>query len=204
MFFEIWPMNALLIKLVPNWITPNTLTSARLLGSLVLLGLGFSDISLGWLILLMAALIMSDAFDGWLARGRGQVTALGAYLDPMADKLFAFVVAVVLWSRGLVDLKLLILALLVDLHVWLLPFLIWRRRVRLKLKLWPPPLVTANAWGKFKTGVLSAAMGFIILGAYLDSAIISEIGLAGIIASIFLGLMASLGYMSAWSKGAYL
>ena len=29
----------------------------------------------------------SDAIDGWLARSRGQTTALGAFLDPMADKL---------------------------------------------------------------------------------------------------------------------
>ena len=197
-------MNKFFIKLVPDWITPNTLTSGRLLGSLLLLALGFSSISLGWLILLMALLILSDAFDGWLARGRNQVTSLGAYLDPMADKVFALVVAIVLWHRGLVDIRLLLLALVVDLHVWLLPIMVWRRRVKLKLKLWPPPLVTANIWGKAKTAALSAGMGLVILGAYLQREIINDIGIALIIIAICLGLAASMRYLAAWRNGAYL
>jgi CDP-diacylglycerol--glycerol-3-phosphate 3-phosphatidyltransferase len=40
---------------------------------------------LGLGIFLVAAL--SDWLDGWLARRRGQVTTLGALLDPVADKL---------------------------------------------------------------------------------------------------------------------
>lgn len=197
-------INALLIRLVPGWITPNTLTIIRILGSLLLLALGFFSISFSWLILLMLVLILSDAFDGWLARGRGQITALGAYLDPIADKLFALVVVIVLWSRGLVDMRILAAAILVDLHVWLLPVLVWRRRIRLKLKLWPPPMVTANAWGKAKTGVLSAGMGVVILGAWLEYPAIGDLGVILIFIAILLGLAASLGYLSAWKKGAYL
>src|SRR3979409_2502229 len=36
-------------------------------------------------VLIVAAL--TDALDGWLARSLNQKTALGAYLDPIADKL---------------------------------------------------------------------------------------------------------------------
>jgi CDP-diacylglycerol--glycerol-3-phosphate 3-phosphatidyltransferase/cardiolipin synthase len=37
---------------------------------------------------------LSDVVDGWLARTRGQVTALGVVLDPITDKLFVLVVVV--------------------------------------------------------------------------------------------------------------
>ncbi len=46
----------------------------------------------GWFRLaipLLAVAAGSDALDGWLARHRGQATALGFYLDPIADKLLA-------------------------------------------------------------------------------------------------------------------
>ncbi|HSV27187.1 MAG TPA: CDP-alcohol phosphatidyltransferase family protein, partial [Sedimentisphaerales bacterium] len=36
---------------------------------------------------IFVSMAVSDAIDGWLARSRGQTTALGTFLDPMADKL---------------------------------------------------------------------------------------------------------------------
>lgn len=38
-------------------------------------------------ILLYVGACLSDALDGYLARKRGEITALGSYIDPIADKL---------------------------------------------------------------------------------------------------------------------
>ncbi|MFI5246473.1 MAG: CDP-alcohol phosphatidyltransferase family protein, partial [Gemmatimonadales bacterium] len=46
---------------------------------------------------------VSDYFDGWLARTRGEITDLGKTLDPLADKLLlvaTFVPMVVLQGKG--------------------------------------------------------------------------------------------------------
>ena len=46
------------------------------------------------------AIITSDLLDGQFARRRGQVTALGALLDPLADKLFVTTSFVLLAAFG--------------------------------------------------------------------------------------------------------
>ena len=41
----------------------------------------------GVAVLIFVVMAISDALDGYLARKKKQVTALGAFLDPMADKI---------------------------------------------------------------------------------------------------------------------
>ena len=53
---------------------------------------------LGWALVVLLGAGLTDAFDGLIARWRGQKTTLGAWLDPMADKLLltsAFIVLTV-------------------------------------------------------------------------------------------------------------
>ncbi|MFM2289077.1 MAG: CDP-diacylglycerol--glycerol-3-phosphate 3-phosphatidyltransferase [Pseudomonadota bacterium] len=58
--------------------------------------LGIADPSAG---LLFAAASITDSLDGWLARRWKQTTALGAFLDPVADKLIVAAALVLLASR---------------------------------------------------------------------------------------------------------
>src|SRR6202007_1194059 len=68
------------------WTVPNQIT---------LLRLGFLPIFLSlisyehyrWALLVLVIAGLSDLCDGWLARRLNQRSSLGAYLDPIADKL---------------------------------------------------------------------------------------------------------------------
>jgi len=89
---------------------PNVLTAFRLvagpLGALFLWWGLTSDTDEGlirWWSYALALFIsgaVTDWLDGWLARRMGQVSAFGALLDPIADKVFvgAFLVVFGIWS----------------------------------------------------------------------------------------------------------
>lgn len=56
---------------------------------------------LGWALVVFATAGITDALDGVLARWSGQKTTLGAWLDPMADKLLLVTTFIVLTLPGL-------------------------------------------------------------------------------------------------------
>jgi cardiolipin synthase len=56
---------------------------------------------LGWALAVFATAGLTDALDGLIARRSGQKTQLGAWLDPMADKLLLVTTFVVLALPGL-------------------------------------------------------------------------------------------------------
>jgi cardiolipin synthase len=68
------------------WNLPNQLTLFRLLGiPLILICILYGEHR--WALLLFIAAAITDAIDGLAARRLNQRTQLGAYLDPIADKL---------------------------------------------------------------------------------------------------------------------
>src|SRR6185436_6517607 len=56
---------------------------------------------LGWALVVFATAGATDALDGLIARRSGQKTSLGAWLDPMADKLLLVTTFVLLTLPGL-------------------------------------------------------------------------------------------------------
>ncbi len=56
---------------------------------------------LGWALFVFATAGLTDGLDGLIARWSGQKTSLGAWLDPMADKLLLVSTFVVLTLPGL-------------------------------------------------------------------------------------------------------
>lgn len=83
------------------WTVPNVLTWMRILAIplvVVLFYLPFhwSDPAAG---LLFAAAGITDSLDGYYARKLGQTSRLGAFLDPVADKLIVAVALVLIVSK---------------------------------------------------------------------------------------------------------
>src|SRR5215468_1272973 len=81
------------------WTVPNQITLLRLgflPGFLILI----SYEQYRWALLLLVVAACSDGIDGLLARKLNQKSALGAYLDPIADKLLLSSSFVILSFKG--------------------------------------------------------------------------------------------------------
>jgi cardiolipin synthase (CMP-forming) len=68
------------------WTVPNQITLLRL-GFLPFFLILISYEEYRWALLVLVFVALTDAIDGFLARRLRQKSALGAYLDPIADKL---------------------------------------------------------------------------------------------------------------------
>jgi CDP-diacylglycerol--glycerol-3-phosphate 3-phosphatidyltransferase len=78
----------------PQWIRPNQVTVARLVLIPVILALLYEDLR-WWALGTYVVATSTDFIDGAMARLRDQITLVGTYLDPAADKLL--VAAVLAW-----------------------------------------------------------------------------------------------------------
>jgi cardiolipin synthase len=80
----------------PFWTLPNTVSLSRFVMAAGFLAARTTSVRVA----LIGAASVSDVLDGWLARGRGQVTRFGAVLDPVADRTFVLVAVMVYVARG--------------------------------------------------------------------------------------------------------
>ncbi|MEK9152387.1 MAG: CDP-alcohol phosphatidyltransferase family protein [Patescibacteria group bacterium] len=71
---------------IPSWITPNRLSGFRMCLGLPVFLL-FRDGDFAWGSAVFTVAMFFDFLDGALARLRGQITNLGKFLDPLADKV---------------------------------------------------------------------------------------------------------------------
>jgi cardiolipin synthase len=88
------------MRLARNLTAANQLTILRMLiipAFVILLLYGYS----GWALVSFLVAGLTDLFDGLIARMAGQKTTLGAWLDPMADKLLLVTMFVMLTLPGL-------------------------------------------------------------------------------------------------------
>lgn len=111
-----------------------------------------------WVALLIyAAACITDYFDGKLARSLKQTSALGRFLDPIADKLLVAVAIVVMVAMGQIAGWTVLAGLVILCREILVSGL---REYLAELKVGVP----VSQIAKWKTAVQMVSLGFLILG----------------------------------------
>ena len=85
---------------------PNLLTVLRIIfASSIALILIFFDSKMAYFIsfILFSLAGVTDYFDGWLARKKGQISDLGRMLDPIADKILVISTFIILMSNNVIE-----------------------------------------------------------------------------------------------------
>lgn len=138
---------------------------------------------------------ISDWFDGYLARKLNQQSALGAFIDPLADKLMVVIVLILLATHYPDNLWLLVSTIVI----------IAREIFISSLREWmavqgKDSVVVVSFAGKAKTFAQLWALGFLIYAQDLFGLPIFTIGIVLIVWAAVLTLFSMLTYLrAAWS-----
>ncbi|TDI13476.1 MAG: CDP-diacylglycerol--glycerol-3-phosphate 3-phosphatidyltransferase [Acidobacteria bacterium] len=132
---------------------PNSLTTFRifLVPVLVVVLLTKFEGKEIWAVAIFLVAATTDALDGYIARRRGQVTALGTLLDPVADKLLISAALISLVEEGLAPAWMVVIIVGRELAVSGLRSLASQRGIE----------IAASVWGKFK--MISQVMAIVLL-----------------------------------------
>jgi len=163
----------------------NKLTISRIIAiPVILLLLAISHGWAAWLAVVLFSLAgLTDYLDGYMARRDNEVTAIGQFLDPIADKLLvASVILMLVYNQQITGLTVLpaVIILLREVAVSGLREFLAGLRVS----------VPVSTLAKWKTAIQLVALGFLIVGRYAPDSIpatrIGDFGLwfAGIVTVI--------------------
>lgn len=176
---------------VPSFITPNTLTIARILlipfGVIALFHNGGDDVTwqiISWWIYFILG--MTDVVDGRWARKHNRTTSLGAFLDPVADKALIGSAMISLSIQGRFPWWITILILVREIGITVFRLIVIRGGV-----------IPANKGGKIKTLMQNFGVGFYILPMPSWLTWFKE-GFIGI--AIVLTVTSGLQYIRSWHR----
>ncbi len=144
-------------------------------------------------LLIFAAAAVTDWLDGWIARRYGMMSAFGAFLDPVADKLMVTVALILVVQRN---------------PEWLLALssaiIIGREITVSALREWMAALGESGrvkvAWtGKIKTILQMVAIGFLLFRDDLLGLPILQIGIWLLVVAAALTIISMVSYLrAAW------
>lgn len=174
---------------------PNLLTYSRIAAIPAVVGFMSMDLPIArWVALgLYASACITDFFDGYLARAWSQQSALGTFLDPIADKLLVASVLLMAVSIGTLSGFSVYAALIILCREILVSGL---REFLSEIRVSVP--VTQLA--KWKTAIQMLALGFLItgeIGPNFGTYSTTEIGVVGIWVAALLTAITGADYLIA-------
>lgn len=181
------------------WTLPNVLTWLRILAiPLVVLlfylallpGYEWADPAAG---LLFGAAGITDAFDGYYARKLGQTSRLGAFLDPVADKLIVAVALVLLVSRDPQPMLVIAAVIIIGREIAISALREWMAEIGQRTK------VAVSALGKYKTILQIVGLSLMLFRWDLVFIPMYELGLWLTVIAAVLTLVSMIDYLrAAW------
>ncbi|HEX4052189.1 MAG TPA: CDP-diacylglycerol--glycerol-3-phosphate 3-phosphatidyltransferase [Steroidobacteraceae bacterium] len=181
------------------WNLPNLLTWLRILAIplvvvLFLVG-GHHPGSVAYPLagVLFALAAITDSLDGYLARRLGQITRLGAFLDPVADKLIVAVALVLIVSRDPRALMVLTAAVIIGREIAISALREWMAEIGQRTA------VAVSRIGKLKTILQMVGLTLLLFRADLGPLPIYLIGQWLTVVAALLTLISMALYLrSAW------
>ena len=170
---------------------PNLLTLSRIVAIPILVALLFvKHPAAAWLAcVIFAVAAVTDYFDGHFARTRRQVSAIGVFLDPIADKLLVAAVILMLVATARIDSFTVLPALVILCREILVSGL---REFLAALQVSVP----VSRLAKWKTAIQMVALGFLIVGeAGPDWVPVRTIGETGLWGAAILTLFTGYDYL---------
>ena len=155
---------------------PNLLTLSRIAVIPLLVALVYFDTPvLRWIALVgFVAAAVTDYLDGYLARHRNEISPLGRFLDPIADKLLIASLIVILVATRQIEGLTVIPAIIILCREILVSGL---REYLAEIQVSLP----VSKLAKWKTTIQMVALGFLIIGTagpnWLPTLLIGEVGL---------------------------
>lgn len=138
----------------------NLLTLARIVLIIPFAAMFFVEWRAGMIaaFITFVAAALTDFFDGWVARARGETSALGATLDPLADKLLIAAALLLLTRNGVIAGAATFAALIILLR----EILVMGLREAMAARQTTLPVTNSAKW---KTATQSLAIGALLAGA---------------------------------------
>jgi CDP-diacylglycerol--glycerol-3-phosphate 3-phosphatidyltransferase len=127
---------------LPNTLTWTRIAAIPLIVVLFYMPYPWADPAAG---LLFAAAGITDSLDGYFARRLGQISRLGAFLDPVADKLIVAVALVLIVARDAHTLIVLTAVVIIGREITISALREWMAEIGQRRK------VAVSQLGKYKT-----------------------------------------------------